>query len=116
MPSKRKQDDFDALKQFGITIKKLRTKAGISQESLGILVGLHRTTIGELERGEQNVSLISLRRIAGALGVDIAQLVEKVYPSTVSPDDIKEHLASEVDKILSESRIKYKSVPKGSLT
>lgn len=47
----------------------------VSQERVADLAGLHRTYIGHVERGEVNVTVVSLLRIAAALGVDAAELV-----------------------------------------
>lgn len=54
---------------FGDTVKKLRTRRGLSQEKLAELCGLHRTYIGGIERGERNVSLMNILLLARALGV-----------------------------------------------
>jgi transcriptional regulator with XRE-family HTH domain len=57
--------------QFGERLRALRLDRGISQEKLGELAGVHRTYVGALERGEQNVSLTNLHELALALGVDV---------------------------------------------
>ena len=64
---------FDAatrelLKAFGKRVRDLRQSLGVSQEKLAELAGLHRTYIGAVERGEKNISLINLVRLASALG------------------------------------------------
>jgi transcriptional regulator with XRE-family HTH domain len=51
-----------------------RSARGLSQEALAALVGLHRTYIGSVERGERNVSLDNLERIANALNMSLAEL------------------------------------------
>jgi transcriptional regulator with XRE-family HTH domain len=51
----------------------LRHERGVSQEKLGELAGVHRTYVGALERGEQNVSLTNLHELALALGVEVAE-------------------------------------------
>lgn len=63
---------------FGERVRRNRRDAGISQERLGELSGLHRTYIGHVERGEVNPTLTSIVRIANALGVDPALLVESL--------------------------------------
>ena len=60
---------------FGERVRAARRSAGISQEKLGELAGLHRTYIGHVERGEVNPTLTSITRIAGALAVDPGVLV-----------------------------------------
>jgi len=48
---------------------------GISQEKLAELAELHRTYIGQVERGEKNLTLLSMERIAKALGVEVRDLL-----------------------------------------
>lgn len=63
-----------SLKKLGARIRELRRAAGISQEALADIAGLHRTYIGGIERGERNVSVVNLLLIAKALKVDPADL------------------------------------------
>ncbi len=58
------------LKIFGATVRKLREEQGLSQESFADLCGLHRTYIGGIERGERNIGLLNVLRIAKALDVE----------------------------------------------
>ena len=62
------------LRSFGQRVREIRTKRGWSQEQLADACELHRTYIGGIERGERNVSLINVQKIATALGVSIADL------------------------------------------
>lgn len=55
------------LKQIGSRIRKLRTEIGLSQEKLAFACELDRTYIGSVERGERNISVINLGKIAKAL-------------------------------------------------
>jgi transcriptional regulator with XRE-family HTH domain len=57
--------------KFGARVRMLRTKKGLSQEAFADLCGLHRTYIGAIERGERNISLENIEKIARALGVRI---------------------------------------------
>jgi transcriptional regulator with XRE-family HTH domain len=61
--------------RVGYAIRKLREKRGISQEKLAELADLHRTYVGQVERGEKNLTLRSIERIAKALNVDIKELL-----------------------------------------
>lgn len=61
-------------KAFGKRIRELRKKKGYSQEELADRADLHRTYIGSIERGEQNVSLDNIAKIARALSTRIADL------------------------------------------
>jgi transcriptional regulator with XRE-family HTH domain len=64
-------------KELGQRIRELRKTAGITQEELGEKAELSYKFIGELERGQVNVSLDSIARIAQALGVKIGDLFSK---------------------------------------
>jgi transcriptional regulator with XRE-family HTH domain len=48
---------------------------GISQEKLADLADLHRTYVSSVERGKRNISLLNIERLAGALGVTMAELM-----------------------------------------
>jgi len=54
-----------------------RAAKGLSQEELADACGLHRTYIGSVERGERNVSIDNMERIAAALGAEIQDLLRK---------------------------------------
>lgn len=62
------------LTTFGETLRSLRSEKGISQEKLAELTGLHRTYISDIERGERNVSLVNIIRIADGLEIQISSL------------------------------------------
>jgi transcriptional regulator with XRE-family HTH domain len=64
----------DIRKRFGARIRQLRTERGWSQEGFADLADLHRTYIGSVERGEQNLSLVNIERIAVTLEVSLAEL------------------------------------------
>jgi len=59
----------------GDNIKRCRNQLGISQEKLAERVGLHRTYIGGIERGERNITLDSLQIIASALNISVIELI-----------------------------------------
>ena len=59
---------------FGRRLRALRTERGLSQEALADLAGIHRTYVGSVERGERNVSLDNIGKLADALGVEVAEL------------------------------------------
>lgn len=56
-------------------VRKERLRKGLSQEALADLSGLHRTYIGSIERGERNVSIDNIERIANALSVSPVDLL-----------------------------------------
>lgn len=68
------------LTKLGKNIKHLRLAKGISQEKLAELANLHRTYIGGVERGERNISLLNLTRLAQALEISVTDLVEDIDP------------------------------------
>ncbi|MEK3718453.1 helix-turn-helix domain-containing protein [Paenibacillus sp. FSL R7-0333] len=66
--------DKEILKQVGARIRALRKEQALSQEALGEKGGFHFSYIGQIERGEKNVSLLNLHKIAESLEVNIIQL------------------------------------------
>lgn len=64
----------DFLVRFGERVKTIRIAQGLSQEKLAEKALLHRTYVGMIERGEKNITLKNIYRIAHGLGVDIRDL------------------------------------------
>lgn len=62
------------LQDFGSKVRDKRKSVGLSQEELADLAGVHRTYIGMIERGEKNISLLSIYKIARALNLEIKDL------------------------------------------
>lgn len=60
---------------FGKALRKYRMDAGISQEDLAARARMHRTYVGDIERGERNVSIVNMQKLAGALSVKLSALV-----------------------------------------
>ena len=63
---------------FGIVLRELRTKHGLSQESLAHEAGLERNYISLLELGRNSASIKTLFKLAPALGVTVAEFMKKV--------------------------------------
>ena len=61
-------DDQGLLKKLGSSIRATRKAMNLSQESLADAAGIDRSHMGKIERGERNVTLLNLVRIAKALG------------------------------------------------
>lgn len=66
------------LEKFGEQVRQLRKALGLSQEDLAELTDLHRTYIGGIERGERNVALINIVRLAKALNVSPSDLLKGI--------------------------------------
>lgn len=66
----------DILNIFGARLRKLRLAKNLSQEKLAHIAGLHRTYIGMVERGERNISLRNLEKLAGALNIPLSELLD----------------------------------------
>lgn len=62
-------------KKVGSNIRKYRGKKGWSQEQLAFEADLHRAYIGQIERGEKNIGLVNLEKIAKALNVNPRNLI-----------------------------------------
>ena len=66
----------DINKRLGFSIKKYRLKKGWSQEQLAFEADLHRAYIGQIERGEKNIGVANLEKIARALNVATSKLLD----------------------------------------
>lgn len=67
----------DLQRVVGINLRAYRQRRGLSQEAFADVVGVHRTYMGGLERGERNLTLRSLERIAATLDVDPLELLQR---------------------------------------
>ena len=63
--------------RFANNLRTRRLAKGLSQEELADLCGLHRTYVGAIERGERNVSIDNMERLAAALNVKITELLNE---------------------------------------
>jgi transcriptional regulator with XRE-family HTH domain len=64
--------------RFGRAVRKRRHKLGVSQEEFADMCGLDRTYIGGVERGERNVSLVNIEKVAKALRITLSKLFRGV--------------------------------------
>lgn len=62
------------LVDLGASIRSIRLKRGVSQEAVALASGLDRSYLGGVERGEHNIAIINLEKVATALGVSINEL------------------------------------------
>ncbi len=65
---------IDVKQSFGKRLRAIRKEKGFSQESLALSCNLDRTYIGGVERGERNISLINIHRIADTLKLHPSEL------------------------------------------
>ena len=63
---------------FGQAVKRLRLSKNLSQEELASLAGIHRTYVGDVERGTRNIALINMSRLAEGLGISLRALIEEM--------------------------------------
>jgi transcriptional regulator with XRE-family HTH domain len=70
----------DLQRTVGRTLRAYREAKGLSQEAFADVLGVHRTYMGGIERGERNLTLKSLERIAGRLDIDPLALLEPAAP------------------------------------
>ena len=71
--SKSRQDP--ALISLGATIRRVRLDKGVSQEKLALLAELDRSYVGRVERGDNNVALLTLIKMSSALELRVSDLL-----------------------------------------
>jgi len=68
-------------RRFGRNLRRFREERGLSQEAFAEVLGVHRTYMGGVERGERNLTLRSVERLAAMLDVDpLTLLTEATSP------------------------------------
>jgi transcriptional regulator with XRE-family HTH domain len=75
MASMNKSQQERIKRGFGERLRSVRKARGLSQEALALACELDRTYVGGVERGERNISLINIHKIARALGVAPKELM-----------------------------------------
>jgi transcriptional regulator with XRE-family HTH domain len=73
--------DGELQRTVGENLRRLRLEQGISQEAFADQLGFHRTYIGGVERGERNLTLRTVERLADLLGVEPLELLTVTPPS-----------------------------------
>jgi transcriptional regulator with XRE-family HTH domain len=68
----------DVRVRFGKALRKRRNKLGVSQEEFADLCELDRTYIGGIERGERNVALVNVEKIANSLRISLPEMFRDV--------------------------------------
>ncbi len=67
----------EILKNFGAKVRYYRNLLGLSQEKFAEKANVHRTYIGTVERGETNITLVNVYKLAAALEVSVMKLIEE---------------------------------------
>ena len=68
----------DVLIKFGQKVREERLKRKLSQEEFADIAGVHRTYVGMIERAEKNITLENIQKIAKALNIHIADLLQNI--------------------------------------
>ena len=69
--------DTEIRAQFGRRLYELRKRSGLSQERLANLAGVDRTYVGRAEAGDHNPTLVTIHKLAKALGVEPSELLAR---------------------------------------
>lgn len=93
-------------KAFGERIRNLRKSRGFSQESFAEKADLHPTYVGGVERGERNLSLRSIEKIASALEVSLSELFN--FHTMEKPTTEDELLTGEIIGLVKSLELKSK--------
>lgn len=80
---------MDIRKVVGRNIRRLRVLQDLSQEKLAVDADIDRTHVSRIERGIENPTVLVLDRIAGALDVDICELLVKPAPGSPPPKPLR---------------------------
>ena len=67
---------MDITKKFGKTVRALRLQKDMSQGDVAIKLSVHSTYISKIERGEQNMSIQGVEKLAKAIGVSVGELMK----------------------------------------
>lgn len=77
MPNLSKSRQDPVLVALGEAIRRIRLSKGISQERLALLAEVDRSYVGRVERGDNNVAVLTLARLSGALDISISELMQE---------------------------------------
>jgi len=68
---------MDIRRVFGANVRRYRVAAGLSQEAVAVKMGVDRAYVSGMERGQQNVTLLTMWHLAKALGVRPVDLLDE---------------------------------------
>jgi len=77
MPNLSKKRQHRSLVALGTAIREMRHSKGISQERLALLSEVDRAYVGRIERGDNNVTVLTLHQLAKALDLTLSRLMQK---------------------------------------
>lgn len=77
MPNLSRNRQDPVLVALGEAIRRIRLSKDISQEQLALLAEVDRSYAGQVERGDNNVAVLTLARLAGALDISISELMQE---------------------------------------
>ena len=75
MPNLSKTRQDPVLVALGVALRRIRLEKSISQEKLALLAEVDRSYVGRVERGDNNVAMLTLVRLAGALDISLSDLM-----------------------------------------
>lgn len=99
----------ELLVQLGRRIHDLRAAREWSQEEFAHVSGLHRTYIGQIERGEKNISFANLSKVSVVLGVTLSDLLVGLEQAS-PPAEVRRHM--QVEQGSSDSRFSLLKIRK----
>ncbi|MBL8579747.1 MAG: helix-turn-helix transcriptional regulator [Enhydrobacter sp.] len=73
---------MDIRRIFGANVRRYRVAAGLSQEAVAVKMGVDRAYVSGMERGQQNVTLLTMWHLAEALNVKPADLLDETVEVT----------------------------------
>lgn len=77
MPNLSRNRQDPVLVALGEAIRRIRLSKDISQEKLALLAEVDRSYVGRVERGDNNVAVLTLARLAGALDISVSELMQE---------------------------------------
>ncbi|NLP62095.1 helix-turn-helix domain-containing protein [Paraburkholderia sacchari] len=77
MPVSTHQSQDPSLVALGAAIRRLREAKELSQEALALMAEVDRSYVGRVERGTNNAATLTLKRLANALGMTLAELISE---------------------------------------
>ncbi len=73
MNKKYTADESQFLKQIGSNVRKLRKKIDLSQEDLALKCDVDRSYMGRIERGQNNITVLTLKKIINTLDIEVSE-------------------------------------------